>query len=134
MKLRQKNLRKARIEIIPMIDTIFFLLVFFMLQSLTMTKLFTVPVSLPEAKGEADKNREIVIVTITKENKIFIDKSEVPSVRDAVNGLIERAQNGKILSVIINIDKSVEYGLFVELFDAIRRSGIPQISLAVNHT
>jgi biopolymer transport protein ExbD len=134
MKMRRKELRKPRIEIIPMIDTIFFLLVFFMLSSLSMTNLFTVPVTLPGAKGTPEKNREVVMVTITKENRIFFNKNEVSCVKDIVNNLVKYSTNEKILSVIINIDQSVEYRRFVELFDAIRHSGIPRISLAVNHT
>jgi biopolymer transport protein ExbD len=134
MKMRRKEQRKARIEIIPMIDTIFFLLVFFMLSSLSMTNLFTVPVTLPGAKGTPEINREVVMVAITKENKIFFNKNEVSSVKDIVNNLAKYDTDGKLLSVIINIDQSVEYRRFVELFDAIRHSGIPRISLAVNQT
>ena len=49
MRLQRKgNLKKARIEIIPMIDTIFFLLVFFMISTLSMSRFTGVQVNLPE--------------------------------------------------------------------------------------
>jgi biopolymer transport protein ExbD len=132
MRLRRIQLRKARIEIIPMIDTMFFLLVFFMLSSLTMSNLYTVPVTLPEAKGTPEKSQEIVMLTITKDRKIYFNKDEVSSVRNAMSLLSACAQNGRKLSVIINIDQSVEYRRFVELFNGIQQSGIPRISLAIN--
>jgi biopolymer transport protein ExbD len=49
MQIRRRFPRKARIEIVPMIDTIFFLLVFFMIATLSMTKLQGLPVNLPRA-------------------------------------------------------------------------------------
>ncbi|HXF75351.1 MAG TPA: biopolymer transporter ExbD, partial [Methylomirabilota bacterium] len=49
MRLPRRTIKKARIEIIPMIDTIFFLLVFFMISTLSMTRYSGLPVNLPKA-------------------------------------------------------------------------------------
>ena len=48
MQIRQRPIKRARIEIIPMIDVIFFLLVFFMVSSLAMTKINSMPGRFPE--------------------------------------------------------------------------------------
>ena len=49
MRIQRRSIKKARIEIIPMIDTIFFLLVFFMISTLSMTQFKGMPVNLPKA-------------------------------------------------------------------------------------
>ena len=49
MRMQRRSIKKARIEIIPMIDTIFFLLVFFMISTLSMTQFKGMPVNLPKA-------------------------------------------------------------------------------------
>ncbi len=131
MRLARATVRKARIEIIPMIDTIFFLLVFFMLASLAMSDLATVPVSLPAAHGAPPADAAPVVLTGDRAGRTYFNQQQVPTVREAVRRLALAAEPGRTLSVVINIDQHVEYRRFVELFDAVRASGLPRISLAV---
>src|ERR1700749_1276735 len=77
MKIRQKQLRRARIEIIPMIDVIFFLLVFFMVESLAMTKINSLPVVLPKTASSPESIKQNVILTIKKEGVIYLNKTPV---------------------------------------------------------
>ena len=79
MRLPRNNPKKARIEIVPMIDTIFFLLVFFMLSSLSMISRYSVPVNLPTATGRADQVPQVITVTITKEGNLFYNKEKIIS-------------------------------------------------------
>lgn len=132
MKIPRKPLKKARIEIIPMIDTMFFLLVFFMLASLTMTNQFSLPVNLPHAAGNQDKPQQVITLTLTKEGNIFYDKEQIATPADAVLRLVNQSKSDKQTSVIINADRSVEHGRVVELMEAIRQSGLNRIAIAVS--
>ena len=132
MKLPRKPSKKARIEIIPMIDTMFFLLVFFMLATLTMTNQFSLPVNLPHAAGNQDKPQQVVTLTLTKDGKLFYDQEPVNTPAEAALRLVHQSTGDKQPSVIINADRSVEHGRVVELMDAIRQSGITRIAIAVS--
>ena len=78
MRLARRTIKRARIEIIPMIDTIFFLLVFFMISTLSMSRYSGLPVNLPKAATGQQPASESAAVTITADGKVFIDKQEVP--------------------------------------------------------
>ena len=134
MKLPRRAKKKARIEIIPMIDTMFFLLVFFMMATLTMTNQFGLPVNLPHAAGNQDKPRQVVTLTLTRDGQLFYDKEQVATRAEAALRLVQQSKQDVTTSVIINADRSVEHGRVVELMDAIRQSGITRIAIAVNPT
>jgi biopolymer transport protein ExbD len=131
VKLPRRAKKKARIEIIPMIDTMFFLLVFFMVATLSMTIQKGLQVNLPHAASAREDVYQTVTFTITKEGRLYFDKEETPSVADAVERLRGLWQNNTPPSVIINADRSVEHGQVVELMDAIRRAGIVKMAVAV---
>src|SRR5260370_23277596 len=76
MKLRRaRNFRHGRLELAPMIDVMFFLLVTFMLASLSMQSLNSVSVNLPKGDAESLEHREPITLTVTRDSKIFIDKT-----------------------------------------------------------
>lgn len=134
MRLRRSGLKKARIEIIPMIDTMFFLLVFFMLASLTMVQQpYTVPVNLPKAGGVQEKMPVVVTVTVTEDGRLFYNKDAISSPADAAVRLLQQHKNEESLAVIINADANVKHGLVVEVLDAIQQSGLAKIAVAINH-
>src|SRR5271165_2543546 len=77
MQLRQRPFKRARIEIIPMIDVIFFLLVFFMVSSLAMTKINSMPVALPKTSASPQAIKQNVILTVNKDGILYINKAIV---------------------------------------------------------
>ena len=78
MKLRRaRPARRGRIEIIPMIDVMFFLLATFMLTSLAMQRLDAVRVSLPQGMAERVDRDEPLTLSVTRTNQIFIDRQSV---------------------------------------------------------
>ncbi len=131
MKLPRKARKKARIEIIPMIDTMFFLLVFFMVATLSMTIQKGLQVNLPHAATAREEVYQTVTFTVTKEGKLYFNKDETSSVADAVARLAGLWENGTAPSTIINADRAVEHGTVIELMDAIRQAGITRIAVAV---
>lgn len=130
MRLRRREIKKARIEIIPMIDTIFFLLVFFMISTLSMARYGGLPVNLPKAATGQQTPSESAAVTITPDGKIAINKQDVPR---AHVGEILKAKLAKSadLLVLINADEKVEHGLVIEVMDAARQAGVAKMAIAV---
>ena len=79
MKFRKaRQHRRGRIEIIPMIDVMFFLLVTFMLASLAMQNLHSLKVDLPRGRAAAMQPKTPVTLTVTRDNHIFLDQTPVP--------------------------------------------------------
>jgi biopolymer transport protein ExbD len=132
MKLKRRPARKARIEIIPMIDTMFFLLVFFMVATLSMTVQQGLSVNLPHAVTARDELRQMVTLTLTKEGKLFFNKEPVSSPAEAASRLARWKETGTEATVVINADRSAEHGSVVALMDAIRRAGVTKMAIAAN--
>jgi len=131
MRLPKSIRKKPRIEIIPMIDTMFFLLVFFMVATLSMTLQKGISVNLPHAATARDEIREVVALTLTKEGKLYVDKEEVPSVAEASARLSSQIAQGKEVSVVIYADRAVEHGRVIDLMDGVRTAGVGRIAVAV---
>ena len=131
MKIRRRQRKKARIEIIPMIDTMFFLLVFFMVATLSMTIQRGIPVNLPHAATAQEVLHQVVTLTLTKEGKLLFDKEPIASADEAASRLARWKATGADVGIVINADSAVEHGTVVELLDAVRRAGVTRIAIAV---
>lgn len=119
--------RKARIEIIPMIDTVFFLLVFFMMASLAMTVHGGIPVNLPKA-ARAEAARAPVSVSISRDGLVYLEREPVDAAQLAAR-LQVRARTE--LAVVIEADTDVLHGRVVAVMDAARRAGVGKLAIAV---
>ena len=130
MRIQRRNPKKARIEIIPMIDTIFFLLVFFMISTLSMAQYRGMPVNLPQAASGQQAPAESAAITIDKESRIFLNKEEVDQA--ALGELLHQQleQNSDLL-VVINADDGVEHGRVVEVMDIARGANVARMAIAV---
>jgi biopolymer transport protein ExbD len=130
MRIQRRNLKKARIEIIPMIDTIFFLLVFFMISTLSMAQYRGMPVNLPKAASGQQAPAESAAITIDKQSRIFLNKEEVDQagLGDLLRQQLE--QNSDLL-VVINADDGVEHGRVVEVMDIARDANVAKMAIAV---
>ncbi len=131
MRLPRPPRKKARIEIIPMIDTMFFLLVFFMAATLSMTVDKGLPVNLPHAASANEGITEQVAITITKDDRIYFDKEKINSAADVALRLASKDNSDGRLSVVIDADRGVEYGKVIDLMDAVRQAGVSRIAVAV---
>lgn len=131
MKIRSfvKTKKKARIEIIPMIDTMFFLLVFFMIATLSMTIMRGVPVNLPKSESGKNDIKENASITISKDGKLYYDKREIQI--NELRSLLKRdaAVNPDML-VILNADEDTTHGRVVELIDEVKLAGISKFAIA----
>src|ERR1700710_242970 len=110
MQIRQRAVKRARIEIIPMIDVIFFLLVFFMVSSLAMTKINSMPVALPKTAASPEALKQNVVLTIRKDGSIYLNKTPVPLEGIGQRLVYEMHHNLQDV-VVVNADQGVSYGL-----------------------
>jgi biopolymer transport protein ExbD len=129
MQISRRFSKKARIEIVPMIDTIFFLLVFFMIATLSMTKLQGLPVNLPRAATAEREIRENITLTLTKEGGLYYNKKEIPLAQLSPLLKSDLNENPKIL-VIINADTDVLHGRVVEVMDEAKALGALRLAIA----
>jgi biopolymer transport protein ExbD len=132
MKLRRsRTYRRGRIEIIPMIDVMFFLLVTFMLASLSMQSLNSITVNLPQGDAPNLQHKEPVTVTVTHDGQIYLDKTLVTLTTMAfvLKPMLDPEDHG----VVINADSAAAEGVVVEAMLQARRAGVDHFLIAVKH-
>lgn len=129
MRLKRFEPKRARIEIVPMIDTIFFLLVFFMIASLAMTTMKGMPVNLPKSSTAQDRSMVKTVVTITAAGKFYVDKRPVPFALIQPT-LREKLKENPKMVVVINCDKSRNWGDGIEVMDEAKKAGAEIITIA----
>jgi biopolymer transport protein ExbD len=130
VKLRRRPPRKARIEIIPMIDTVFFLLVFFMMASLAMTVHGGIPVNLPKA-ARAEAARGPVSISVARDGVVYLEREPLEPAQLTAR-LQARARTEPDLAVVIEADTEVLHGRVVDVMDAVRLAGVGKLAIAVS--
>jgi biopolymer transport protein ExbD len=121
--------KKTSINIIPMIDVIFFLLVFFMLFTSFRTNPYGMEMQLPKAVTVTEQKQENFVVNITKEGEFFYQDENLPIAK--ISELAqEKYQNNNNLVVIINADSATKYSNIVTVMDSVRQVGIYNLALA----
>ncbi|HQY71757.1 MAG TPA: biopolymer transporter ExbD [Pseudomonadales bacterium] len=121
--------KRARIEIIPLIDIMFFLLATFVVVSLSMIRNEGITVRLPTAQSAAQEERNASItVSISQAGEIYLDKDKValPEMRERL-GAAKRAEPE--LAVFINGDERADFGIAVGVLDQVRMLGIAKVSV-----
>ncbi len=130
MKLRRaRSHRRGRIEIIPMIDVMFFLLVTFMLASLSMQSLNSLRVNLPQGDAPNLNHKEPVTLTITRDSHLFLDKT--PVTLDTMAVTLKSMLSAQDPGVLVNADSAAPEGIVVEAMLQARRAGVEHFLIAV---
>ena len=129
MKVKRIVRRRPRIEIIPMIDTIFALLAFFMIASLSMIHQEGLAVELPRAASAAPTAEQRITITVRQNGSLFLNKTPVSqdSLLPALRHALDRAPDSL---VIVNADRTARHGDVVDVMDAARLAGAAQASIA----
>lgn len=131
MKLRSMKVQEEpKLMIIPMIDIIFFLLVFFMISTMTMVQQNTFKVGLPQASSPQLDMNQHVNITVMADGNIAFNKESLDKEQLIRRVQIELQRNPD-LQVILNGDKDVNYGFVIETFDALKQAGVKKLSIAV---
>ena len=122
---------RPQLMIIPMIDIIFFLLVFFMMSMLSMVVQKSMPLTLPQAESAKVSMTRNVPVTITADGGIYYER-DLMSLRDLTARLKEDVANGEDISVILRGDAAASYGTVVQVMDVVKNLGIEKVYIATD--
>ena len=128
MKIRQNSQKRARIEMIPLIDVVFLLLVFFIYAMLSMVVHRGIKVDLPSAKSATVDKRGYVSLTITEGGDIYVDELKT-SLVDMELLLLQGKERDPHLRVFIRGDKRASYERVIQVLDVVRKVGLSKVSL-----
>ncbi|HEX7021471.1 MAG TPA: biopolymer transporter ExbD [Trueperaceae bacterium] len=117
------------IDLTPMVDVAFQLIIFFMVSTTFITLQSGLPVDLPSAQSSQVQASDLPTVTVTRDNKIFVlgtqvsEEALIPTLQDA----LQASGQG---TVVFRADQNVLYGYGVHIFDLIKQSGAERIAIA----
>ena len=117
LELEDKNIQ---INILPMIDIIFVILSFFIVSSLYLVKLETIPVNLPNSESSNQEKDPVIVVTLNMENKVFINEEMIDLIL-LENELRSRVTNSNNKKVVLRADKNINYGKVISILDVMRK-------------
>ncbi|WP_314622192.1 biopolymer transporter ExbD [uncultured Selenomonas sp.] len=121
--------KKPEFMIIPMIDIIFFLLVFFMMNSLQTVAQKALAVQLPQAQSASAPAQLPIIMTLDEEGHITIDNKPV-SIQDSAAIMKQHMQENANAAVVLQADKRTAHGQVVAVMDMLKTSGVTRLSIA----
>lgn len=119
--------KKPRIEILPLLDCFFLILVFFIYGVLSMVVQKGIPLDLPQATSSVLNREDYLSISISKEGGIFVNKQPV-SLAQLPLILREEKLKAPQQKVFIQADKFSYHGRVIKVLDMVRRAGIKQVS------
>ena len=130
MKLR--NLRsehQPKLMIIPMIDIIFFLLVFFIMSTLYMVDQQIIPVNLPQAASAQNDKPHSVAVNVTQDGRVLFDQEDIPL--ELIKKRVQLEMNKqRDIVFVLRSDKQAEYGKVIAVLDEMKLAGAHRVAIA----
>lgn len=130
MKLRSLRIEsQPELMIIPMIDIIFFLLVFFMMSTLYMVEQHTIPVNLPQAATAQQEMSRNINITVLQDGRVMFEQEEIPF------SLLQKRISAELVSqpeniFVVRADKETGYGQVVAVLDELKLSGARRVAVA----
>ena len=118
-----------QINILPMIDVIFVILSFFIVSSLYLVRLETIPINLPNAETANQEKDTAIVITLNLDNKVFIDE-KIIDISLFENQLRSKLKNSNNKKVVLRADKSIKYGKVISILDIMRK--IEDIKIGVS--
>ena len=132
MKLRNyRETKQPDLNIIPMIDIMFFLLVFFMLSTMYMVEQKTIPVNLPQATSATIDNKTNFTVTLKDDGSIYLEDQQT-EIQTLLMQATKEQKNNPSFAIIIRADKDINYDKVVSFIDTLKKAGITRFGLATN--
>ncbi len=131
--MRTRRSYRARIsptlDLTPMVDVVFLLIIFFMVSTTFITLETGLPVDLPQATTAEGQPEGLPTVTIDAQRRIYLAGSEVAE--EELEGLLRSVLvDADVETVVLRADQSVPHGLTVRVMDAIKRAGAARVAIA----
>ena len=126
MHIQVQTRKRVRIEMLPLIDIVFLILVFFIYAALSMAVHRGIPVLLPKSTTAKIDKKLILSVTIKADGTIYLDKEPV-----SLDGLEQalKIKGGKETGVLLFSDRSLPYQRLFHVLDRINKAGLTRVSL-----
>ena len=125
---RRTEIKKGQLDIAPLIDVVFLLLIFFMLTSNFVIQP-GIKVSLPKAVTSEVLSSRNLLITLTGQDLLFLNEKPI-TVADLTTEIKIAAEENK--TVLLKADSSSSLGRVVEIWDLCRDAGVSQINIATN--
>lgn len=132
MRRRPKKANQPpQLMLSPMIDMIFLLLVFFIVGTMYMSELRSIPIQLPQAKNSETLKKSSFTVSIKKDGSLYLDDIPIELQQLLKNVKIENENNPEFF-VMIRAEEDVNYKTVIKLIDELRGTGVNRLGLATD--
>ncbi len=128
---RRRELKAPEIMLSPMIDMIFLLLVFFVVSTMYMSEIKTIPIRLPVAKHSENVSKSNFNVTVKQDGTLYLDESQIDLEMLVKNAAIESKRDSSF-SVIIRAEDDAPYKIIIQLMDKLKGAGVTRFGLATD--
>lgn len=129
MQFKNQRKDKPDIIIIPMIDIMFFLLVFFMLSTIHMTNMSVVPVHLASMHNTINSSSESLVISVDGKGNVFVGDQKVERTLVGKYAQAALSVNSDVL-IIVRTDKKSTYNDFSEVVESLKQAGVKRMALA----
>lgn len=130
MLYRPKRKASLLIDLSPLIDVVFLLLIFFMV-STRFKDDHGLDLNLPQSESQQEKASESIVILVDQEGKIHLESAQVPL--EELKGALEgRLADAEEKMVVLKVDKQVSHGLVVSVMDAAKTAGAEGITFAAD--
>ncbi len=128
-----KSNSESEINILPLIDVLFAILLFFMLSSIVLTEKNQIAVKRPTITQaeQVGKAKKTITITLKNNRKLYLEENELLPA-ELSQRLKRLSQDNSIEQVLIDADKACVYGEVMEILDIVKAAGLNSIGLAVN--
>ena len=128
MNLLQKPPKKIALNITPLIDVLFILIIFFTVSS-TFLEQPGIELKLPDAESSQTHTSQKVIVYVDKEDEVFLNDEQL-DVDDLGESVKQKLEETKEKSVVLRADTEVDHGMIIRIMDLLRKKGIYKIIIS----
>ena len=115
----------------PMIDKIFLLLVFFIVSTMYMSEIKTIPIRLPVAQNSETVSKSNFAVTVKKDGVLYLEDNKIEMKQLVANAAAESKRDAAF-SVIIRADGEANYKTVIKLMDELKGAGVTRFGLATD--
>jgi biopolymer transport protein ExbD len=130
-RITLRSRKKARIEIIPLIDVIFFLLATFVLFTLSLNRIQSLPIDLPVASNQPSpetNTKDMVTIQVSDQGNLYWNR-ELFDIDELKGRLEQYKKQAELPRILVAGDDRSKWGVTVQVLDEIRRVGIEKVSM-----
>lgn len=127
----RKQSLQPQLMLSPMIDMIFLLLVFFIVSTMYMSEIKTIPIRLPVAQNSETVSKSNFAVTVKKDGVLYLEDNKI-EIKQLVANAAAESKRDAAFSVIIRADGEANYKTVIKLMDELKGAGVTRFGLATD--